>query len=194
MATANLQSAQELPFSASPAHSGDGGHDNEAVSLHEYLTTTYHPDCDYIDGHLQERNLGEYDHARLQGEIFFVFRSHAAEWGIQTLPELRLQVSPANFRIPAVMVLRAGHKVDRIVREAPLLCIEVLSPEDTWKRLHEKVQDYLSLGVQHIWALDPGTREAYLCDDNGFHKVTTPDLTIPDTPIRLTLADVFPPA
>ena len=29
------------------------------VSVEEYLHTSYQPDCDYVDGEVQERNLGE---------------------------------------------------------------------------------------------------------------------------------------
>ena len=29
------------------------------VSLQEYLETSYRPDCDYLDGELLERNVGE---------------------------------------------------------------------------------------------------------------------------------------
>ena len=193
MATA-LPSQEHIheQFEAPALRNTDGCHNGQAVSLREYLNTAYHPDCDYIDGHLQERNLGEFDHATVQGEILFLFRTNAAEWNIKAVPECCLQVSATNFRIPDIMVLRADHKVDRIVREAPLLCIEVLSPEDTFKRLHEKVLDYLNLGIVHIWAFDPGGREAYLCDANGFHKVTTPSLAIPETPIRITLSEIFP--
>jgi hypothetical protein len=36
------------------------------IPVSEYLVTTYRPDCDYVDGEVQERNLGEYDHARIQ--------------------------------------------------------------------------------------------------------------------------------
>ncbi len=32
------------------------------VSIGEYLTSVYRPDCDYVDGEVQERNPGEYDH------------------------------------------------------------------------------------------------------------------------------------
>jgi hypothetical protein len=37
------------------------------VSVSEYLSTSYRPDCDYVDGVVLQRNFGEYDHARLQG-------------------------------------------------------------------------------------------------------------------------------
>jgi len=89
------------------------------------------------------------------------------------------------------MVLKPGQRKTQIVREAPLLCIEVLSPEDRWNRLKAKVDDYLAMGVQHVWAFDPQTREAYLCDGSGFHKVSTADISIPGTAISLRLTDIF---
>ena len=33
------------------------------ISTSEYLRTSYRPDCDYVDGVIEERNLGELDHA-----------------------------------------------------------------------------------------------------------------------------------
>lgn len=36
------------------------------ISIAEYLRTSYRPDREYIDGVVLERNVGEYDHARLQ--------------------------------------------------------------------------------------------------------------------------------
>jgi len=47
------------------------------VSLDEYLRTSYDPDCEYVDGEVVERNLGERDHSKLQGALtswFFVRR------------------------------------------------------------------------------------------------------------------------
>ena len=37
-----------------------------AVPLSEYLTTSYRLDCDYLEGELLQRNVGEWDHSRLQ--------------------------------------------------------------------------------------------------------------------------------
>jgi len=33
------------------------------VSVDEYLHTSYDPDCDYVDGAIVERNVGERDHS-----------------------------------------------------------------------------------------------------------------------------------
>ena len=36
------------------------------ISVEDYLNTTYRPDVDYVDGEIEERNLGEFDHGDLQ--------------------------------------------------------------------------------------------------------------------------------
>ena len=38
-------------------------HLSKLISVEEYLNTTYRPDVEYVDGEIQERNLGEFDHA-----------------------------------------------------------------------------------------------------------------------------------
>lgn len=45
------------------------------IPVSEYLATTYRPDCDYVDGELVERNLGEREHAALQGILNAIFHS-----------------------------------------------------------------------------------------------------------------------
>jgi Uma2 family endonuclease len=37
----------------------------------------------------------------------------------------------------------------------PELCIEVVSPSDTWSELSEKVGEYLAAGVDVVWVVDP---------------------------------------
>ena len=41
----------------------------QLVGVEEYLSTVYRPDCDYLDGVVVERNLGQFDHADLQGAL-----------------------------------------------------------------------------------------------------------------------------
>ena len=38
----------------------------QLLSLEAYLQTSYRPDCDFVDGVLEDRNVGERDHNRLQ--------------------------------------------------------------------------------------------------------------------------------
>jgi hypothetical protein len=57
------------------------------ISVSEYLSTTYRPDCDYVDGEVMERNLGERDHSRIQARLIMLFGTREAELGIVVLPE-----------------------------------------------------------------------------------------------------------
>jgi len=160
-------------------------------SVEEYLRASFEPDRDYVEGRIEERNVGEYEHASVQKMLLRLIGDKEVAWGVNVIQECRLQISESRFRVPDVMVLRANQKVRRIVREAPLICIEVLSPEDTWKRLRGVMGDYLALGVQHIWAFDPEERLAYRFDADGFHPVTAEVLTVEGTVIEVVVAEAF---
>ena len=142
-----------------------------AVTVQEYLSTPYDPDCDYVDGEVVERNLGEFDHARLQTAIAIYFGERRKEWGICVVVEQRVQVSPTRFRVPDVCVVLSEPK-GQILREPPFICIEVLSPEDRVSRVNEKVADYLQFGVQYVWILDPQTRKGWRCTPGAVVEVT----------------------
>jgi hypothetical protein len=43
------------------------------ISVSEYLKSSYRPDCDYVDGRVEQRNVGEHDHAALQAALILWF-------------------------------------------------------------------------------------------------------------------------
>lgn len=161
------------------------------VSVSEYLATSYRPDCDYVDGEVQERNLGEKEHAVLQRAFTVLFALKKFEWQVEVYPELRVQVTPTRFRILDLTVTKTGMRWERILRAPALLFIEILSPEDTMRRVRERVDDYLRFGTEHIWVVDPDSRRAYVCTHTGFHEPEDGVLAVPDTPIRVVLSELF---
>lgn len=160
-----------------------------SVPLEEYLETSYRPDRDWIDGKLKERNVGEGSHAVVQ--LFFLgfFLEHRAEWGIRVVPEQRVQTSATHFRVPDVSVLQASAPFEEIVRIPPLLCIEVLSWDDRMSEVQERVEDYLAMGVETVWLVDPRHRKGFVADRQGQQEVE--ELSVPGTGMRVTLSDVF---
>jgi Uma2 family endonuclease len=161
------------------------------MTVDQYLSRMFHPDVDFVDGRIEERNVGEFEHSRVQHMLDRIFGNHEREWGVVTNPECRLQVAPQRYRVPDVMILPRGHKYTRVIRETPLLCIEVLSPEDTWMRIRERLDEYLAMGVKDIWCFEPEAREVRRYTAEGFVKVSAPELTIAGTPIRINVAEVF---
>ena len=159
------------------------------VSLEEYLASSYEPDCDYVDGHIEERNLGEKPHGRLQGRLIVILTPLLPS-GIEVIPELRVQVGANRFRVPDVCV--AEYSDEPIVTKPPLLCIEVLSPEDRVNRLKRKIDDYLKMGVPNVWVLDPATKQAYVATPaEGFHEVKSGVLRTENPPLEVLLSELF---
>src|ERR1044071_8642004 len=74
------------------------------ISVEEYLHTAYRPDVEYVDGEIQERNVGEIEHARMIKAVLKWFMQHEMEWRVEALSDVRVQVSPDRFRIPAICV------------------------------------------------------------------------------------------
>ncbi len=109
------------------------------VTIHEYLSTSYRPDCDYVDGTFPERHLGDYDHARLQGAVLYCHFNRRKEWGIDVVPEQRVQVAATRFRVPDVCVIADAGQPEQIFRTPPLICIEILSKDDRLSEMQERV-------------------------------------------------------
>lgn len=159
------------------------------VSINEYLSTSYEPDCDYVDGVVEERNLGEKDHSKLQGAVFAYFYNRRKQWGTHVFPEQRVQVSPTRFRVPDVCVFVGAEPEEQIFRTPPFICIEILSPEDRVSKVRKKLHDYLTFGVPYIWLLDPETRQAFRWTATGMHEIT--ELRTENPAFVVPLAELF---
>ena len=163
----------------------------ELWTVREYLRTSWSPDREFVDGRIEERNLGEKDHSLIQRYLTFLFMLKRAEWGVEVFPELRTQTKARNFRVPDVLAVRAGESIDRFVTRPPLIAIEILSPEDTVRAMQGKAEEYRSFGVENIWIIDPEPRIAYRYTSAGLEEVRTGELTVPETPIRVVLSEMF---
>ena len=100
------------------------------ISLEEYLRTDYEPDCDYVDGELEERNLGETDHSETQEFIIGWFIAHRDTWHLKACPDLRLRISPTRFRVADLAIVPVKRLYEAVPTQPPLAVVEVLSPED----------------------------------------------------------------
>jgi Uma2 family endonuclease len=126
------------------------------VPVEVYLRCSdWEPDAEYVDGEIEERPVGEYDHSSWQHAIQTWFQTHAKEWNIRVRPELRIQVAPTRFRVPDVTILDRNQPVEQIVTHPPIAVFEVLSPEDRHARFTRKLQDYEAMGISQIWVIDP---------------------------------------
>jgi hypothetical protein len=62
------------------------------IPVSEYRNTSFRPDCDCIDGEVSERNVGKWEHARVQWLLAAWFGRHEADWNVFGSTEQRTQV------------------------------------------------------------------------------------------------------
>ena len=161
------------------------------VTVEEYLHTSYRPDCDYVDGHVEERNVGEHDHGYLQALLTTLFMNNRDAWSVRAVTDVRVQVSRTRFRVPDLSVLLADSPKERIITHPPLIVIEILSPEDRLSRFQSRIDDYLAFGIINVWIFDPETRRVWTADAGGLHLVQSGELAVPGTPIWVVLSELF---
>jgi len=161
------------------------------IPVSEYLNTTYRPDCDYVDGELKERNVGETPHSALQSFLVSICFANRKAWGVRAFTEQRVQTSASNYRIADVCVVRLGVPPGPIIRETPLICVEILSRGDSLADMQERIDDYLGMGVENVWLIDPLRRRAWVATTAGIHKLADPEFAVAGTSIRIPLADIY---
>jgi Uma2 family endonuclease len=161
-----------------------------AIPLSEYLGTSYRPDCDYLEGELLERNVGERDHSRLQTSLVWYLRGREKQLKITVLAEQRVQVRANRFRIPDITVIAGGLPPGPIVIEPPFLCIEILSPSDRITEMQERIDDYLAFGVQYIWLINPSTLHAWVYTPAEIQEARDGVLATENPEIRITLSEL----
>jgi Uma2 family endonuclease len=125
------------------------------IPVEVYLRSSYEPDAEYVDGEIEQRPMGEFDHASWQQAIATWFWQHEDEWRIGALPSLRVRVAATRYRVPDVTVLDRSQPVEQIITHPPIAVFEVLSPEDSLQRLKRKLEDYRAMGIPEIWVIDP---------------------------------------
>jgi Uma2 family endonuclease len=162
------------------------------TALDYYLHETWSPDREFVDGEILERYLGEKSHAAWQGALLIWLSAYRQSAHIRVFPELRLQTSKTRFRIPDILAIDRDAPDEEIITHAPLLCVEILSPEDRFAKVEEKIDEYFRMGVRAVWVIDPRTQTGYQCEGARFHdwKVSS-TLVVPGTPIHIEMSAVI---
>jgi len=161
------------------------------VPVEEYLRTSYEPDVDYVDGYLVDRHVGENEHSELQTQLATILRNHSETWRIRAYVEHRVQVTAKRYRVPDVCVMPRTWRKTPIILEAPMLCIEVLSPEDTFSRTQVKCRDYLAMGVPEVWIFDPEERSAFVMRGEARTEHRAGTLHLAGTEVQINLTELF---
>jgi Uma2 family endonuclease len=82
-----------------------------------------------------------------------------------------MRLRAGRFLIPDVAVFYP-REPDLVPDNPPLIAIEILSPDDRLTEVREKLEEYRTCGVRHVWLVDPHSRRLYSCDA-GLQEVSS---------------------
>lgn len=163
------------------------------MDVQEYLRASFEgADCEFLDGEVVERNMGELPHSQVQGKLFYLLMQLAEKLGIQVHLEIRIQIHLRRFRVADLAAWRAGNIGTGIPTVPPFLAIEILSPEDRMVRMQPKIQEYLSIGVEYVWLIDPQERQALVYSQQNPAGCLEDALRTENPRIEILLASVLP--
>ena len=116
-----------------------------------------------------ERNVGDWIHALIHSNIIFAVRSKYR--GVYAVPELRSRTTATRYRLPDVCVLLSAPDT-RYLLAAAFIAIEILSADDRMSQVMEKLAEYESAGVGHIWLVDPRLELMSVYSNGSLSSVT----------------------
>src|SRR5258708_1129660 len=130
------------------------------ISVDEYLRTSYSPDREYRAGALIERNVGDVNHAFVQGRLVLYTGIRRKQWKIEAYPELRIKVREDWYPIPDVCLYELPTPHEKVPSRMPLLWIEILSDEDRMIDVWDKGRQVVEAGSPYFWVINPNTLES----------------------------------
>ena len=147
-----------------------------AVTPEEFLAMPDAVAFELVDGQLVERNLGA-ESSSIAMRIGHFFEAH-----FDTDPIAHVFGSVATFkcfpvdpdmhrRADVSIILKSrlpgGKRPTGMLKLPPDLAVEVISPNDVWDEVSEKVELYLDSGYRVVWVADPRLRQVHVHRPDG---------------------------
>jgi Uma2 family endonuclease len=160
------------------------------IPIEEYLLRVGEGACpDYLDGVLVERKVGHYKHGRVQALIAGRFLELGKRIACFPSVECHLRLSARRYRVADLAVFFGQEPSEPIPNTPPYVAVEVLSPDDRFSDVMDKLEEYRTWGVPNIWFVDPWARKLSVYGEAGLVQVA--ELELVDYNFKITAAELF---
>lgn len=122
--------------------------------------------CELVQGEIVRMSPGGFEHSRITVRVVFLLEGHSRrnKLGRVLTNEAGMVVrhGPDTVRgADALFIsfrrLPRSENWKGFLQQVPELVVEVLSEDDSWKKMEEKIADYHTFGVDMVWVIDPRT-------------------------------------
>lgn len=128
----------------------------------------------------------------LHGAIQAILITMLLAKGWRALPEVKLKISRLAQPVPDLIASNQRMEAPYPTRPFPL-CVEILSPEDSLRKVFEKAAHYLDWGIEFVWIIDPVGRRAFTMSAGqpSPAEVSLNESLIASHGLTISLSDLF---
>jgi Uma2 family endonuclease len=131
------------------------------LNVAKYLRRHDEPECELTAGEMVAKPLGTIEHMRMERRLQQLLEPFEQLGLGHVVWELSFRRRD-EVRIPDVVFLAPTARFeDGILVDAPLLCVEILTPSQRETELFAKCEVYHAWGVPHCWVLDPINKKSW---------------------------------
>ena len=125
--------------------------------------------CELIDGRIVTMSPAGDEHGALELNLAFELKKFAQQdqRGRVMTGETGIYIRRNPDRIRGADIIfiskeRLPQLTGRFLEVAPELVVEIMSPNDRWEEVRQKLADYFSIGVEQVWIVEPQNRKVLL--------------------------------
>ncbi len=122
--------------------------------------------CELIDGVIVPMSPLQGEHGYLEStfssQLDQFVRPRRLGWTLSGEVGIYIRRNPDRIRAADVAFVsreRGRTRPKGFLQLAPELIVEIVSPTDRWSDIREKIQDYFSIGVEHVVIVEPEQRD-----------------------------------
>lgn len=130
-----------------------------------------------------------FDHARVQSRLGFRFEL-LRENGKQLFPAPQCRITTKDRQaMPDISVFTERSQNGKPPEGVPLVVIEIVSPDDYYGDVLERLREYSAWGVRHVWLVDLHSRKLSVFASQALAEADR--FRLPEHGIEITQEQIF---
>jgi len=125
--------------------------------------------CELVEGRIVPMTPAGVPHGIYEGNFYLALRQFVDEHdlGVVAAGEVGIYTKRNPDTVRGADVVFISHERNRqrsssgYLDVAPDLVVEILSPNDRWTDVMDKLREYFAIGVRLVWVADPGARSVF---------------------------------
>jgi Uma2 family endonuclease len=136
------------------------------ITGEELLTMGDIGPCELIDGRIVPMSPTGGRHgiveSRLGSALSFFVQQHDLGWVLTGEVGIYIRRNPDRVRGADIVILSRERwpegPSEGFLQGSPDLVVEIMSPNDRWQEVRQKIAEYFSIGVRWVWIVEPENR------------------------------------